>query len=347
MLLAFEAWLDHHRATGAEKYLEAARGAWRIVRDNYEPVGGSIAICEMGAGDYPPRSYHLGKHTGETCGSIFWADFNHRLLQLYPSEERYAAEIEKVIFNVILAAQAEDGSIRYHNHLHGAKEKPQCANTCCEVMGVPFIARLPQYIYSVAADGLYVNLYASSAITWQQDGHPVHLEIATRFPLALDVTLTFAMWTPMKIALRVRIPGWAGAVMPVGVNGVIVAEGQPGSYLTLDRQWMDGDQISFVLPAQVRLTQYAGLDQISGCDRHALEYGPLLMALAGPGDERYQQPIRKPCARLEVAPADLVSRLYPLAGAPLHFGIQGYPEHVFLPYYQVNVEEFTCFPIVG
>jgi len=31
-------------------------------------------------------------------------------------------------------------------------------------MTVPFIARLPQYVYSVSADGLWVNLFASSKI---------------------------------------------------------------------------------------------------------------------------------------------------------------------------------------
>jgi hypothetical protein len=347
VLLAFEAWLDHYRATGAAKYLEAAEGAWRIVSDYYEHVGGTIAICEMRPGNYLPGSYHLGKHTGETCGSVFWADLNHRFLQLYPGEERYAAEIEKVLFNVILAAQAEDGSIRYHNHLHGAKEKPQCANTCCEVMAVPFIARLPQYIYSIAEDGVYVNLYAPSAITWQCRGQEVGLNTVTDFPNGTEVTLTVATAAPVKMIVRVRVPGWYGRSMTVQVNGACVAEDQPGTYVTLDRQWMDGDQISFALPAGFRLTRYFGFDQVKGWDRYALEYGPLLMALVGPDDARYLQPNGQPCARLEFAPADLVSRLYPLAGASLHFGIQGHAEHTYLPYHRVNGEEFTCFPIVA
>jgi len=346
VLLAFEAWLDHYRANGAKKYLEAARGAWRIVKDSYEHVGGTIAICEMGPGNYLPGSYHLGKHTGETCGSVFWADFNHRFLQLYPGEERYAAEIEKVIFNVILAAQAEDGSIRYHNHLHGAKEKPQCANTCCEVMGVPFIARLPQYIYSVAEDGLYVNLYAASDITWHCRGQELSLNTTTGFPCDAEVTLTVATAAPVKMIVRVRVPDWTGRAISVRVNGVSMAEGQPGTYVTLDRHWMDGDRIDFALPSQFHLTQYTGLDQISGRDRYALTYGPLLMALVGPGDPLYLQPDGRSCARLEIPPADLISRLYPIAGAPLHFGIQGHAEHVYLPYHHVNAEEFTCFPIV-
>ena len=183
LILAFQAWLDHYRATGAAKYLDAAKGAWRIINGSYEHIGGTMAICESDPGTFPPKSYYLGTHTGETCGSIFWADFNHRFLQLFPGEAKYADEIENVIYNVILAAQDAKGSIRYHNNLQGNKEGAGCINTCCEVMGVPFIARLPQYIYSVADDGLYVNLFAASSIAWTNGGPIRHVEDRDQFPL--------------------------------------------------------------------------------------------------------------------------------------------------------------------
>lgn len=353
VLLAFEAWLDHYRATGAAKYLEASRGAWRIVKDSYEHVGGTIAICEMGPGDYPPKSYYLAKHTGETCGSVFWADFNHRFLQLYPGEERYAAEIEKVIYNVILAAQDKDGSIRYHSHLHGAKEGSQCANTCCEVMGVPFIARLPQYVYSLGEDGVYVNLYEPSAIAWEMNGQNVGLKLETGFPFGLDVALTLTLGKPLAMKVRLRVPGWVGAPMPVLVNGQVVAEGQPGTYVTLDRLWADNDRISFALAISFGLTRYEGLDQVSGWDRYALEYGPILLALVGPLDEHYKQPMGaalgygQSCSRLPIAPAELLQALEPVDGQPLHFQVKCLPDHYYMPYWEVTDETFTCFPLIG
>jgi hypothetical protein len=107
VLLAYKAWLDHYRATGAAKYLEAAKGAWSIVHDHYLHIGGTLAICEHKCGTYPPGSYYLRvtkeHHTGETCGSVFWADINHRLLQFFPAEARYADEIERSIYNAVLA----------------------------------------------------------------------------------------------------------------------------------------------------------------------------------------------------------------------------------------------------
>jgi DUF1680 family protein len=55
-------------------------------------------------------------------------------------------------------------------------------------MGVPFIARLPQYLYSVADDGLYVNLFASSRITWSHAGQQVTLIAESEFPYDGNVT---------------------------------------------------------------------------------------------------------------------------------------------------------------
>ncbi len=331
VLLAFEAWLDHYRATGAAKYLEAAKGAWRIVKDSYEHVGGTIAICEMGPGKYPPGSYHLGKHTGETCGSVFWADFNHRFLQLYPGEECYAAEIEKVIFNVLLAAQDGNGSIRYHNNLHARKENPQCANTCCEVMGVPFIARLPQYVYSIAEDGVYVNLFAASNITWTQAGKNVTLTSRTEFPAGNRVDLMLTHSGSMRMKLRVRVPSWAGGHVPLRVNGIVAATGTPGSYVCLDRTWADSDVVTLELPMKFRVTKYTGLDQDKRRDRYALEYGPILMALVG-------------AAGLNIAPDAMVAGLSRISDSALHFGVAGYPNCKYAPYWEVQGEEFTCFP---
>jgi hypothetical protein len=333
VLLAFEAWLDHYRATGAAKYLEAAQGAWRIVHNDYEHLGGTLAICEKGRGDYPPRSYFLQKemHTGETCGSVFWADINHRFLQLYPDQERYAAEMEKVIFNVILSAQDDKGSIRYHNHLHGEKEKSQCANTCCEVMGVPFIARLPQYLYSVADDGLYVNLFASSRITWSHAGQQVTLIAESDFPYDGNVTLTLTTAAPVRMNLRVRIPAWAKGPVAIRVNGQPAITGTPGSYASLNRTWSNADRVTFDLSMALNVTRYTGMDQDAQHERYALQYGPTLLALVGSLD-------------LDIAASALLDHLSPAAGSPLHYAIKGYRDCRYVPYWQVGAERFTCYP---
>ena len=121
LLTAIEPYFDLYRATGDKKYLEAASGAWDLYHDNWEHVGGSIAICE-GTDLYPPKSYFLHRSTGELCGSVFWAFLNQRFHLLNPGEEKYVAEIEKSIYNNLIANQVGEKGIRYHAVLADHKD---------------------------------------------------------------------------------------------------------------------------------------------------------------------------------------------------------------------------------
>ena len=101
-LLGLEAFLDEYIATGLQKYIDAVKGGWEIYNQNFEHIGGTTAIGE--GSYYPPKSFYLyptRAEEGETCGSVFWTNINTRLLHLYPDEEKYAAEIEKSIYNVL------------------------------------------------------------------------------------------------------------------------------------------------------------------------------------------------------------------------------------------------------
>jgi hypothetical protein len=329
-LLAYKAWLDHYRGTGAAKYSEAAKGAWNIVRDHYLHIGGSLAICEARGGSYPPGSYWLDpkRHTGETCGSVFWADINHRLLQFFPNEATYADEIERTILNVILAVQDGNGNIRYHSHLVNRKASPTFMNTCCEVMGSPFIGRLPSFIYSIAEDGLYVNLFAPSTIEW----NGLRLKQETEWPFGRGVRFQVSGFRGNRaMKLRVRVPGWVDGDVEFAVNGKAVAKGKPGTYVVLDRAWKNGNEVTFDLPMEFRVERYTGLDQDPDHERYALLYGPILMALVGADD-------------LDMPAAELSGRLTPIKGKPLHFGVRGHDGIAFMPYWQIQQEAFTCFP---
>ncbi|NLF00818.1 MAG: hypothetical protein GX601_07555 [Anaerolineales bacterium] len=340
-LLGIEAFADEYRATGAQKYIDAVEGAWDIYRENYKHVGGATAICEAD-GPYPPKSYYITTgHTGELCGSVFWVNVNSRLLQLYPTEEKYAAEIEEALYNVVMAAQDSRGYIRYHARLHGNKQETGCQNTCCEVSGSGLIARLPEYVYSIAPDGLYVNLFAPSVIKWEQGGSAVKLTTTTDFPFSTGVSMEVSTATARRMNLRVRVPSWATGPMVIKVNDADFASGTPGSYVSLDRVWSEGDTIRFTLPIGFTTVKYTGLDQVEGNhDRYALLYGPVLMALQGdPGG-----PLG--VARVAVAPDSLPDLLVPMEGSPLEFEVAGHPGYKYVPYWTIGAEPFTCFPIV-
>ncbi len=339
LITSFEAYLDHYRATGDKKYLDATLGAWELIHDKWEHVGGSMAICE--GGTFPPSSYLVtpGCHTGETCGSVFWIKFNQRLHQLYPEQEKYAGEIEKSIYNVCLANQVGGKGIRYHAFMEGVKDAPQCCNTCCEGQGTRFYGSLPEYIYSIAGDGLYVNLYEPSTIRWQLAGQPVCLTMKSKFPFDPQVAITCAASQPVAMKLRVRVPAWATKDVPIAVNGRPAVVGKPGSYAVLARTWANGDTISFALPMDFRVTRYTGSEKIAGHERYALEYGPILLAVTGPLDKNLAVTIRQ-------RPENVEKWLKPKADRPLCFAIDGDAAHEYVPYWPITAQTFCVYPVM-
>ena len=332
-LLGLEAYVDQYRATGARKYLDAVLGGWTMYQDNFKHVGGSTAICES-RGPYPPKSCKLTSGcTGETCGSVFWANINSRLMQLFPTDERYAAQIEEAIYNVVLACQDANGKIRYHNPLHGSKEAAQCQGTCCECSVVGMLAKLPEYIYSTDKDGLLVNLYAASTMTWDHGGSRMILTQDTSFPNAPGITLTVTTPEPKTMNIRVRVPSWATEKMEIYVNGKRAVTGNPGSYASIRRKWKSKDLVSFTLPMGFTTVKYTGLDQAAGnVDRYALLHGPILMALNDADGRIYSNP------------ATLPNLLQAVASGPVHYQVKG-TAYRFVPYWQVE-GNFTCFPMV-
>ena len=352
LLTDIEAYFDLYRATGASRYKDAVEGARQLYRDNWEHIGGSIAITEFG--EFPPKSYRLKAQvefceTGELCGSSFWAFLNQRFHLLDPDEESYVTEIEKSIYNVGIANQFDGKGLFYHARLVGKKGDRfvgYCTNSCCEGQGTRLIGSIPEHLYSVVTSGshpgIYVNMFAPSTIRWsQKDDRPdqeLKLSMKTTFPYESSVELTYELPSPRRSVMRLRTPSWAVSEMPIRINGVVAATGKPGSYVALDRTWKSGDTVSFTLPAGFRLTRYTGMDQIEGRERYALEYGPILLAVVGTDDVQLR--------RSGASAQDFTSQLKAVSGQPLHFAIDGNPDHIYKPYYAIKEETFTCFPVI-
>ncbi len=337
LLTNLEAYMDLYRATGDPRYLHMVEGGWELFHDHWEFPGGSIAIIEFN--DCPPDSYNLHLKLGELCGSSFWAFLNQRFHLLNPENEKYVTEIEKSIYNVALANQAGSQGFRYHALLTHRKENSTHENTCCEGQGTRFIGSLPEHIYSLASDGLYVNLFEPSTIDWSDKRASLRLKMSTRFPFDSEVRLQFSAARPTPAKIRVRVPSWATQEMAVYVNGKPAANGKPGSYVVLDRVWTEGDIASFTLPAALTANRYTGVDQIPDHARYAVSYGPILLAAVGAPEIRLRlKNVRQP--------EDLLTHLKPKPGQPLHYLVDDDPGVEFMPYWQVDKEPFNCFPAV-
>jgi uncharacterized protein len=334
LLTDIEAYLDMYLVTGEKRYFDAAHGAWEMYRVHWQQAGGSISIIEFE--NDPPDSNYLKQKLGELCGSSFWVFLSQRFQLLDPENEQYAAEIEKSIYNVGLANQDGGNGFRYHTILEGEKEKFTHENTCCEGQGTRLIGSLPEHIFSVAGDGIYWHLYEPSTVKWQE----MTLAVRTQFPFDNSVEGTIHAAAATQARIRIRVPSWAISEMGISVNGKAAGSGKPGSYVTLDRQWSEGDKITFTLPAAMSVTRYKGADQVAGKTRYAIEYGPILMAVVGTG-------VVDLALEKGSDPESLGRHLDSVAGAPLNYTLRESPARRMKPYFQIADESFTCYPVIS
>jgi hypothetical protein len=355
-ITAFEAYLDLYRITGEFKYLQAVLNAWEMLREKWEMPGGSWALCERRR--YPPRSYQLGatSRSGELCCAVFWIKLNQRLHLLFPENESFVYEIEKSIYNAGIGNQIKDEGISYHTILDGKKDEPASPpqGTCCEGQGTRLFGSLPEYLYSLSPKGVYVDLYAPSELTWKQGDLEVKLTTVTSFPESGDVTVRIDAARPASFRLSLRMPSWATQAVDVRLNGRSFRAGIPGSYCHMDREWRPGDELSFHLPMAFKMNRYDGYDQIAGFQRYSLEFGPILLGLAGKFN--FERTIR-----ILNDPARPGSWLMPVPGKPMHYQIaieKGYwglredeawspKAFEYMPYYDIPVgQDFTVFPVI-
>ena len=337
---AFEGYLDFYRATGNPIYLNAVRGAWEMYRQDWQHVGGGIVMIEgeeMSPGCRwlsPERVYN------ELCVSAYWIYLNQRLHRLFPDDEQYVAEIEKSIYNVAIANQIGAEGIRYHAYLDEHKDTRwnSCNVTCCAGQATRVYASLPEFIYSLAPNGVTVDMYVASDLEWECDGVPVAVSMNTDMPFDGKVSIGIQPARDVAFALRLRIPGWASEAVDVALNDERIASAGPGTYYAIDRTWSTDDTVSMELPIAPRTTRYEGADGFDGCERYAVECGPVLMGFTGVPAAADAKRIHLP--HDPQRPGDWLRP----SGDRLRFDVSGGGGWKAMPYFDIGDEPFTCFP---
>jgi DUF1680 family protein len=334
---AMEGYLDLYRATGKHYYLRAVRNFYDLYKQDWQYPGGGIAMCE--AEKAFPKCYWLSsdRHYNELCCSSFWLLLNQRFHRLYPETESYVAEMEASIYNIGIANQNSDLNINYFALLDKKKINYDSLVHCCCGVGTKMYANLPEYIYSIAPDALYVDMYAASEFTWEREGGTVNVVMETDMPYNGHVALAINC-EPQEFELKIRIPRWVEGDVQVLLNDKPETAGCPGSYATLANRWKQGDQITINLLFAWKLSRYEGAEQVGGYDRYAFEYGPLLMAFRGAldGDNHLV---------IGCKPSEIISLLQE-TDTPMHFTLHGQPGIEVVPYLEIKPDmAFTCFPL--
>ena len=262
-----------------KRLYDAARNFWQIVLDDHTFV--------IGGNSFSEHFHAPGKETGtggsalsigtaETCNTYNMLKLTKELFEREPSAA-YADYYEHALYNHILAALSPDtGMPIYYTSLASGTFKtyssPEGSCWCCTGSGIENTSRYNEAIYFHRDDELWVNLFIPSILDWQENGMTVTL--ATEFPKSEEISLGVGCSGPTEATIHLRLPSWIAGTPEVTINGTAQAvTATPGSYLSLNRTWQDGDRIGLRLPMAMRVDR--SRDDSS---QVSVLYGPIVLA---------------------------------------------------------------------
>ncbi|MDR3688697.1 MAG: glycoside hydrolase family 127 protein [Fimbriimonas sp.] len=262
--------------------LVAAKRLWEnmVTRRMYLTggVGAESNDEKFGADFYLPNTGYA-----ETCASVAAAFFHHEM-NLQFGEATYADELERVLYNGLLAGVSLKGDTYfYENPLEAGKQRTRWhwhGCPCCPPMFLKAMGALPSYIYAQDDDNIYANLYIGSLAHVKLKDASVELRQTTEYPWHGKVVIHVHPASPSRFGLNLRLPSWC--LHPqIHVNGQRVAESvRLRGYASIVRKWEKGDEVELELPMPVqRMHADPRVDADRG--RVALQRGPLVYCLEG------------------------------------------------------------------
>jgi len=270
--------------TGDPALRAALDRLWANMTERKQYVSGGLGARYEGEAFGADWELPNARAYAETCAAIASVMWNWRML-LLTGEARYADHLEWTLYNGVLPGVSLDGgSYFYQNPLEddgGHRRRPWFGTACCPPNVARLLASLPGYCYAVAADAVWVHLYAAgSARLSLADGRAVSLRQRTGYPWQGEVSIVVdgVEGDRGEVGLRLRVPGWCEAAA-LSVNGEPVGQAvAPGGYAEVRRRWRAGDVVRLSLPMPVRrLAAHPRVAENAG--RVALSRGPLLYCL--------------------------------------------------------------------
>ena len=322
--------LELYRNSNSPAYYHIADNFWyKTINDYMYSIGGVAGARNPANAEcfiaQPATLYENGLSAGgqnETCGTYNMLKLTRGLF-FYNQQPELMDYYERALYNQILASVAEDSPANtYHIPLRpGSKKQFSNADmhgfTCCNGTALESSTKLQNSIYfkSIDSQALFVNLFVPSTLNWTERGITIKQE--TAFPHT-DHT-KFIIEGTGKFSFNIRIPDWAVNGVTLKINGKTQnVSATPGSYLSLDRKWKNGDTITLKMPFSFHLDPIMDQENIA-----SLFYGPVLLAA------QESEP-RTDFRKITLDPTDLGKTI---TGNPekLEFTING---TVFKPFYE-------------
>jgi len=260
--------LELYRITGTPEYLEAPRRAAHDIAARRRFITGTTSNHEHFQADnlFPAEP---SNDVGEGCATVTWMQLNWHLLRL-TGDPRYASELERTIFNHLLAAQeTATGDICYFTPLNGPKSPTRGVN-CCRSSVPRGISLIPQAVWGAEGEAVKVLLYTPGRATV----NGLILTSETDFPASGRVRLTVTgLARGQRVPILLRVPDWTRRF--TARLGDETLTGKPGAFLRIERAWGVEETIDIDMELSVHVH-----DGAPAYPHHAaIQRGPMVMAL--------------------------------------------------------------------
>jgi DUF1680 family protein len=327
------AWL----ALGDDKYKRAMEHAFTLLTTEQQ----------FASGGWGPNETFITPHRGELyaslsstvdhfetpCGSYAATKLARYLTRFTakPADTRYADNLERVLYNAILAVKSpdSDGDYPYYSTYSPLAEKVYYPKKwpCCSGTLVQTVADYPLNVYFQAADGVYVSQYVPSTVKFRHAGTAVQMTQETRFPAEDAAAITVETASPVAFTMHVRLPAWLAATPTVTVNGKPVKSTlERGTYAAIARTWRAGDRVEVTLPQGFRTE---AIDD-KNPEVVALMRGPVQYVALNPANDLGKERLALPAGLKELGPQAFVETY-------------GGAQVVFVPLHQVRNESYTTY----
>lgn len=276
---------EAYMVDGDPRHLAAAQNGMRFITEQSFATGG----WGPNEGYVVPGSGKLGASLDTThasfeapCGSYGHMKVARYLMRI-TGDSRYGDGMERLLYNAALGALPlkPDGTAFYYADYNQTGHKTYYDTKCPCCSGTIGQLTADYGVNAVLGDahGLFVNLYLPLQANWRRDGMTaLSLTVEGDYPLGDTVSMSVFVPQPVRMALRLRIPAWAGPGTRIAVNGRERGGVAPGQFATIVREWREGDRITLTIDRTLRLEAV----DAEHPDRVAVMQGPLaLFALGG------------------------------------------------------------------
>lgn len=287
---------EMYLVNGDSTMLTATYNIHDLIRRTYGQVPGGM----FGADENARIGYIDPRQGTETCGFAEQILSDCVMIGI-TADPLWAENMEDIAFNSFPAAMMPDlTALRYitspnqtvsdsKNHHPGIDNhgpflnmNPFSSRCCQHNHGLGWPAFTQSLAFQTNDNGVAYAVYGPNEATVNvAGGKEVTILEETNYPFSDTIRFVVSAKEKAEFPIYFRIPSWAKGAKAY-VNGKSVGKPEAGTYLRIDGEWADADEIELVFPMELTLRRWP-----TNRNSASVNYGPLTLSLRI--NERYEK----------------------------------------------------------